>query len=46
MVRDVRVAIDMNRSDRALIAEEDADTLELDDLIRSKLAEGVRLVEM
>ncbi len=46
MVRDVRVAIDMNRSDDPLILEADSPTLELDEIIFASLADAVRLVEM
>lgn len=46
MARDVRVAIDMNRGDKPLLLEEDCDTLSLDEIIISKLADAVRLVEM
>lgn len=46
MVKDVRVAIDMNRGDALLLKDEDCDTLSLDELIKSKLTDAVRLVEM
>ncbi len=46
MAKAVRVAIDMNRGDDPLFMEGDSDTLTLDEIIFSKLAEGVRLVEM
>ena len=46
MARAVRVAIDMNKGDRPLIMEGDTDTLTLDEIIVSKLADAVRLVEM
>ena len=45
MAKAVRVAIDMNRGDAPLIMEGDTDTLSLDDIIYSKLADAVRLVE-
>ncbi len=45
MVRDVRVAIDMNRRDAALLAEGDCETLDLDEVIASKLLDAVALVE-
>lgn len=45
MVRDVKVAIDMNRGDEPLIMEGDTDTLSLDEIIYAKLADAVRLVE-
>lgn len=46
MARDVRVAIDMNRTDTGLFTEGDLETLSVDEVIVSKLAEGVRLVEL
>lgn len=46
MARDVRVAIDANIDNAPLLVEEDVDTLRLDDIIVSKLADAVRLVEM
>ncbi len=46
MVRDVRVAIDMNRGDDPLIMDGDMDTLTLDELIRAKLTDAVRMVEV
>ncbi|HIT83239.1 MAG TPA: hypothetical protein IAA99_03450 [Candidatus Avibacteroides faecavium] len=46
MARDVRVAIDANIDNAPLLAEEDVDALRLDDIIVSKLADAVRLVEM
>lgn len=45
MVRDVRVAIDMNRTDDSLIERDDEETLRLNDVIMAKLTEGLRLVE-
>ena len=44
MISDVRVALDMNRVDTSLFAESDEDTLKLDELIESKIADGVRFV--
>lgn len=46
LVRDVRVAIDMNRRDDSLAEEGDPDTLELDELIRSKICEGIDMVHL
>lgn len=46
MVKAVRVAIDMNAEDRELTNAGDSDTLELDAIIMSKLADAVRLVEL
>ncbi len=43
--QDVRVAIDENRSSAALLADEDLDTLSLDEIVRSKVVEAVRRVE-
>ena len=45
LIRDIRVALDMNRKDTALIEEEDIDTLDLDELIRSKIETAARLIE-
>lgn len=45
MAKDVRIAIDMNRTDDPLIEAEDTDTLDLDEIIITKLADAVRLVE-
>ncbi len=42
---EVRTALDMNTSSAALLAEDDVDTLSLDDIIRSKLARAARVVE-
>ncbi len=41
---DVRIAIDENMVSDSLLLEGNADTLALDDIIRSKILEGVRLV--
>ena len=46
MARDVRVAIDMNREDAPLILEGDRETLSIDDIIKAKLADGIRMVEI
>jgi hypothetical protein len=46
MVREVRVAIDMNRTDKALINDNDQETLLVDDIILSKLCDAVRQVEL
>lgn len=45
MARAVRVAIDMNRRSDGLLLEEEMDTLDLDEIIFSKLADAVKLVE-
>lgn len=44
--RDVRVAMDMNQTDTGLLGVEDAETLELDEMIRAKVLDAVRLVHM
>lgn len=44
IVRDVRIAIDENKTSEQLIADEDIDTLSLDEIIRSKIVEAVRMV--
>lgn len=44
MIRDVRVAIDMNCVEKSLLGSGDEDTLRLDEIIGSKLSEGARLV--
>ncbi|MDY6288408.1 MAG: hypothetical protein SPM02_03045 [Bacteroidales bacterium] len=44
IVRDVRVCLDLNRSDESLVQEEDPETLTLDEIIRSKIEEGVDYV--
>lgn len=46
MARDVRVAVDMNRMSDRMYMEKDADTLSFDGIVRSKLVDAVRLVEM
>lgn len=46
MAKAVRVAIDMNKESEPLLNEENCDTLTLDEIIMSKLADAVRLVEM
>lgn len=46
MVRDVKVAIDMNSHSESLLKDEDLDTLSLDEIIMAKLCDAVRIVEM
>lgn len=46
MVRDVKVAIDMNSHGESLLKEGDLDTLSLDEIIMAILCDAVRLVEM
>ena len=41
ILRDVRIAIDENKTNEQLIEDEDIDTLMLDDIIRSKIVESV-----
>ncbi|MBD5243662.1 MAG: hypothetical protein HDS60_06220 [Barnesiella sp.] len=45
IARDVRIAIDENKTSEQLIADEDIDTLSLNDIVRSKIVEAVRRVE-
>lgn len=46
MVKDVRVAIDMNHNSTPLLIDGDEDTISMNDIIRSKLVDAVRMVEM
>lgn len=46
MAKAVRVAIDMNKGSEPLLNEENCDTLTLDEIIMSKLADAVRMVEV
>lgn len=46
ILRDVRVALDQNRRSGALLAMGDETALSLDEVIRSKICEGVRRVHM
>ena len=43
--RDVRIAIDENKTNEQLINDGDIDTLSLNDIIRSKIVEAVQRVE-
>jgi hypothetical protein len=43
--REARVAIDMNMSSQPLAALQDVDTLSLEDIIESKIADAARIVE-
>jgi hypothetical protein len=45
IARDVRIAIDQNSMSDQLIANDDIDTLSLEELVRSKIVEAVRRVE-
>lgn len=44
--RDVRVALDMNKRGDSLLEEGDPDTLELEEIIGSKIEEGIDLVHL
>lgn len=46
IMRDVRVALDLNMSSEALVGAGDIDTLSLDQVIESKIEEGVRRVHL
>lgn len=46
MAKDVRIAIDMNRNSNPLINDGDIDTISMDEIIRSKLVDAVKMVEM
>lgn len=46
MIREVRVTIDQNMRDEQLLEIEDVDTLSLDEIIRGKIVDAIRLVEM
>ena len=45
IMRDVRVCLDQNMTSEALLADGDSDTLALDEVVRSKIVEGVVRVE-
>lgn len=45
IVRDVKVALDENMSSEELLALEDVETLSMEDIIKSKVCEGIRRVE-
>lgn len=44
IARDVRIALDENKTSEQLIADEDIDTLSLEEIVHSKIAEAVRRV--
>lgn len=44
ILQDVRVCLDRNKADNALLSDGDEETLLLDDIIRSKITEGVDAV--
>lgn len=45
LVRDVRVALDMNERNDSLLEEQEPATLTLDEIIKSKIEHGARVVE-
>lgn len=46
IMRDVRVAIDHNATNNQLLFDKDTDTLTVDEIIRSKIMDAARIVEM
>lgn len=46
IIKEVRIVLDMNNSSAQLAMVDDIDTLTIDEIIRSRLAEGVRLTEL
>lgn len=46
IIKEVRVALDRNNDSAPLIATDDIDTLTLDEIIESKIAEATRIVEV
>lgn len=44
IARDIRIAIDENKTSEQLITDEDIDTLSLEEIVRSKIVEAVRRV--
>lgn len=44
IIRDVKVALDLNKSSVALTLLEDVDSLSIDDIIKSKITESVKIV--
>ena len=46
ILRDVRVCIDHNMNSQQLIDDGDIDTISMDDIIKSKVLDAVRMVEM
>lgn len=46
IIRDVRIAIDQNMTSEKLLTTNDIETLSLEEIIQSKIVEGVRRVEM
>lgn len=45
LIRDIRIAIDQNTSSQQLVQTGDIDTLSLDEIIESKIADAARIVE-
>lgn len=45
IIKDVRLRLDMNQEDAMMEGFADTDTLNLDEIIKSKILEGIRLVE-
>lgn len=45
LIRDIRIAIDQNTSSQQLVLTGDIDTLSLDEIIESKIADAARIVE-
>lgn len=45
LMEEIRVALDQNNVSASLLSEEDIDTLTLDEIIRSKIADAARIVE-
>lgn len=46
IIRDIRIAIDENKTSEQLLTDEDIDTLSLEEIVRSKILEAVRRVVM
>ena len=46
IIRDVRIAMDTNDIDASLLADNDTDTLQLDDIIRSVIVDAVKTIEI
>lgn len=45
IMRDVRIVLDQNTSSEALLTEGDVDTLTLDEIIESRICEGIQRIE-
>lgn len=46
IMQDVRICLDQNHASQALLAEHDVDTLQLDEIIRSKILEAIQRVHL